>query len=212
MIDPNWVFLSAVLGLTGSIRYALATVMGTARPNLVTWSLWAAAPLIGFFAQLDAGVGLPTVQTFAAGAGPLLVVVCALFTRHNLARLGAFDLFCAVISAVALAVWLGLGRASLAVLFAVAADAAAALPTAVKAWRDPESENLLFYFLVGTGATITLLTISSWEPAVWAFAVYMLVLCTALIGIVSVQRYGRRQSRFASAEGREQGPRPDPLP
>ena len=30
---------------------------------LLAWSLWAAAPLIGFSAQLDAGVGLPAVMT-----------------------------------------------------------------------------------------------------------------------------------------------------
>ncbi|RCG16813.1 hypothetical protein DTL70_28210 [Streptomyces diacarni] len=53
MLDPHWVFVSAVLGLSGSVRYAFSTMRGTARPNVVTWSLWAAAPLIGFFAQLD---------------------------------------------------------------------------------------------------------------------------------------------------------------
>ncbi|UNT00721.1 hypothetical protein MMF93_32725 [Streptomyces tubbatahanensis] len=188
MLDPHWVFVSAVLGLAGSVRYAFSTMRGTARPNLVTWSLWAAAPLIGFFAQLDAGVGMPAVQTLAAGVGPLAVVVCAVLTRHNLARLGTFDVVCAVIAVVALGVWLGLGQAPLAVVCAVAADAAAALPTALKAWRDPYSENLLFYVLVGTGAAVTLLTITSWQPEAWAFAVYVLALCAVLVSIVSVRR------------------------
>jgi hypothetical protein len=58
----------------------------------------------------------------------------------------------------------------------VAADAAAALPTIRKAWHDPDSEDVLFYVLVGTGATITLLTIRSWGPSGWAFAGYMLAL------------------------------------
>jgi len=197
MLDPNWVFASAALGLVGSARYAFATVSGKARPNLVTWSLWTAAPLIGFFAQLDAGVGLPAVQTLAAGLGPLAVVVSGLVTRHNLAQLGPFDAVCSVIAVTALGIWLWLGQAPLAVIFAVAADAAAALPTIVKAWRDPGSENLLFYVLVGTGATITLLTISSWKPASWAFAVYMLALCVLLVGIVSVRRRAQRMCRPA---------------
>ncbi|QWF80060.1 hypothetical protein [Amycolatopsis sp. CA-230715] len=192
MIDPAWVFVSAALGLVGSARYAFATVKGTVRPNLVTWSLWAAAPLIGFFAQLDAEVGLPAVQTLSAGLGPLVVVICGVLIRHNLARLGAFDVICAVIAIIALGIWLGYDDAPLAVLFAVAADAAAALPTVVKAWRDPGSENVLFYVLVGTGATVTLLTISSWEPAAWAFPVYMLVLCSTLIGIVAARPGARR--------------------
>ncbi|APU20006.1 hypothetical protein [Actinoalloteichus sp. GBA129-24] len=67
MLDPHWVFAGAVLGLVGSVRYAFAITRGRVRPNLVTWSLWAAAPLIGFFAQLDSDVGLPAVMTLAAG-------------------------------------------------------------------------------------------------------------------------------------------------
>lgn len=188
MIDPNWVFASAALGVAGSIRYAFAVVAGTARPNLVTWSLWAAVPLIAFAAQLDSGVGLPAVQTLAAGVGPFVVVVTGACTRRNLARLGVFDLACAVVAGAALGVWLGLGQASAAVVFAVAADAAAALPTVVKAWRDPASENVLFYVLVGTGAAVTLLTISSWEPAAWAFAAYVLTLSVTLVTLVSVRR------------------------
>ncbi|WP_224389280.1 hypothetical protein [Pseudonocardia sp. ICBG1293] len=191
MLDPSWVFLSAALGLVGSIRYAIATLAGTARPNLVTWVLWAVAPLVGFSAQLSAGVGLPAVLTLAAGLGPLVVVASALATRHGHAAIGPVDIVCAVIAAAALAVWIGFDAAPTAVALAVGADAAAALPTIRKAWRDPGSENLLFYVLVGLGATITLLTLDSWAPSEWAFATYMLVLCAVLVGVVSAARRPR---------------------
>ncbi|WP_432741520.1 hypothetical protein H7827_00025 [Streptomyces sp. JH002] len=195
MLDPYWVFVSAVLGLAGSVRYAFATVRGTARPNVVTWSLWAAVPLIGFSAQLDSGVGLPAVQTLSAGAGPFAVVVCGLLTRHNLVRLGSFDKVCGGVAATALVVWLVLDQAPLAVVCAVVADAAAALPTLVKAWRDPYSENLLFYVLVGIGAAVTLMTITSWEPESWAFAAYMFALCAVLGGTVLTRRRVIKQPR-----------------
>ena len=188
MLDPSWVFLSAALGLIGSTRYAIATLTGTACPNLVTWVLWAVAPLIGFFAQLSAGVGLPAVLTLAAGLGPLVVVVSALVSRHSYSTIGPFDIVCAVIAVAALVVWIGFDAAPTAVIFAVGADAAAALPTIRKAWRDPDSENLLFYVLVGVGATVTLMTLNSWTPSDWAFAVYMLALSLVLVGIVFTRR------------------------
>lgn len=191
MLDPHWVFLGAALGLLGSIRYAAATARGEARPNLVTWSLWAAAPLVGFLAQLDSGVGLPAVMTLAAGLGPTVVVATAVFAGHHRARVGLFDLACAATAATALGVWLVLGRAPSAVLYAVAADAVAALPTLAKAWRDPDSENLLFYVLVALGAAITLMTITSSRPHAWAFAVYQLVVCMLLVGVVAIRRYSR---------------------
>ncbi|MYW75179.1 MULTISPECIES: hypothetical protein [Pseudonocardia] len=53
-----------------------------------------------------------------------------------------------MIAVAALVVWVGFDAAPTAVIFAVGADAAA-LPTIRKAWHDPDSENLLFYVLVG---------------------------------------------------------------
>lgn len=198
MLDSYWVFAGAARGLIGSVRYAFTIVRGRVRPNLVTWSLWAAAPLIGFFAQLDARVGLPAVMTLAAGSGPVIVIVTSVFARRYFARLGWFDLVCAAVAASALYVWLGLGQAPLAVLFAVAADAVAALPTMVKAWRHPHSENVLFYVLVGVGATMTLLTITSWEPQSWVFAAYQVVICALL----SVSVIARRRVTHTATPGR----------
>ncbi|MDZ7910304.1 MAG: hypothetical protein U5O16_00415 [Rhodococcus sp. (in: high G+C Gram-positive bacteria)] len=191
MLDPHWVFIGAALGLIGSIRYAVAIVRGTVRPNLVTWSLWAGAPLIGFWAQLDSGVGLPAAMTLAAGTGPLIVIVTSLLTRRHYAHLSIIDLLCAGVAVTALAVWLGLDEAPLAVFFAVAADGVAALPTLVKAWRHPDSENMVFYALVGAGATITLMTISTWTPQAWIFAVYQLAMCVTLVAVIATRRHAR---------------------
>lgn len=191
MLDAYWVFVGAALGLVGSIRYSFAIVRERVQPNLITWSLWAAAPLIGFFAQLDSDVGLPAVMTLAAGLGPTIVIVTSIFARRFFARLGWFDLVCAAVAVTALGTWLGLGQAPLAVLLAVAADAVAALPTIVKAWQHPDSENVLFYVLVSAGAIITLLTISSWEPHFWVFAAYQFVVCAFLSIVIATRRRAR---------------------
>ncbi|MBK0417988.1 hypothetical protein JD276_02925 [Leucobacter sp. CSA1] len=188
MIDPRWVFLSMVFSLIGALRYAYLTLRGRVRPNLVSWSLWAAAPLIGFLAQLDAGVGMPALQTLASGLAPLLVLVSGLVSRHGRVRLSAFDLSCGGVALVAIVVWLALGNAPLAVLFAIAADAIAAIPTLIKAWRDPRSENASFYALIGAGSIVTLCTVASWRPEVWGFSAYILVLCTTLICVILGRR------------------------
>lgn len=188
MLDPHWVFLGAALGLFGSTRYSIAIVRGSVRPNLVTWSLWALAPIIAFFAQLDAGVGLPAVMTLAAGLGPTIVLATSLISRRHFARFGVFDLGCTIVAVIALAVWFGLGDAPMAVYFAVAADGIAALPTLIKAWRHPDSENALFYLVVSAGATITLLTITTWNPETWAFVAYQFAICMSLAIMIPLRR------------------------
>lgn len=188
MLDPGWVVLAAVLSLLGSLRYGRAVLRGRATQNRVTFALWAAAPLIAFAAQLDEGVGAPALLTFASGAGPLLVLGASFVSRHGSVRVTGFDLTCGAVSVAALVVWLGLDDPAAAVLVAVAADAAGAVPTLRKAWRDPWTENAGFYVLVGIGAVLTLLTVTSSAPAQWAFAAYVLALTALLVAVIALRR------------------------
>ncbi|SIS20352.1 hypothetical protein [Williamsia sterculiae] len=188
MLNQHWVLLGAAFGLIGSVRYATSTAVGEARPNLVTWTLWATAPLIAFAAQLDAGVGLPAVMTLSAGVGPTIVLITALSTRHHYTDLRRSDRTCAALAVIALVVWWGMGDAPIAVVVAVAADALAAAPTVVKAWKLPRTENVLFYLLIGVGAVITLLTITDWHPTTWIFVAYQITVCTVVIGVVTTRR------------------------
>ncbi|MFC7619441.1 hypothetical protein [Microlunatus sp. GCM10028923] len=188
MIDPHFVFLAAAIGLTGTIRYAIGTLRGRTSPNRVTWILWAAAPLIGFFAQLDSQVGLPAVSTLAIGVGPLLVVIASFVNKRATVRLTAFDFACGAVAVVSLIIWLGLDAAPVAVVFAVLAEAVGAVPTVRKAWRDPWSENAVFYVLVGVNGTLTLLTLINWTPATWGFPGYLVLLSLTMTAVITLRR------------------------
>lgn len=166
----------------------MLTARGQVRPNLVSWGLWAAAPLIGFFAQLDAGVGMPALQTLGAGVAPLIVFATGFLSRHARVRVTAFDIWCGVFSAAALAVWVGLGRAAIAVFVAIAADAVAAFPTYRKAWIDPASESVLFFVLVVIGSLVTLATVTTLDPAAWGFSAWLLVNALLILGILGWRR------------------------
>ena len=197
MLDPHFVFLGAAIGLTGSVAYAIATIRGRIAPNRVTWILWAAAPLIGFFAQLDSGVGLPAVMTLCVGVGPLLVVIASFIGAASPPRVTVFDLLCAGISVLAIVLWLTLDQPVLAVVCSVLADAAGALPTYRKAWRQPRSETPLMYACFGANGTITLLTISTWSVEQWAFPVWITVLGASMVLLLALRRRAldRRSTR-----------------
>ena len=184
MIDPAFVFLGALLSIVGSVRHAWLTVRGRTQPNRVSWFLWAAVPIIGFLAQLDEGVGLPAVLTLSIGVGPLIVFFASFVNPHSMWRLTRFDLWCGALAVVALLIWWGLGEAATAVLFAVAADAAAAIPTVRKAWRAPATESPVVYVLSGLNGVIALLTIREWNPATYAFPVYIVCLTTILTVLI----------------------------
>ena len=190
MLDPAFVFVGAAIGLAGAIQYAIATLRGRVAPNRVTWALWAAAPLIGFFAQLDSGVGLTAVLTLSVGVGPLLVLVSSFFGRASPPRITGFDILCGAISIAALIVWLLLDQPVLAVVFAVLADGAGAVPTLRKAWRHPRSESSPMYLCTAANGTIALLTVQTWTVENWVFPAYIAALGVTLAAIVILR--GRR--------------------
>ncbi len=203
MLDPRLVLLGALLSLVGSSRYAWATVQGHTRPNRLTWFLWAAAPLIGFGAQLDDGVGWPSVLTLSIGLGPAMVFASTFVTRRSYWRLGSFDLGCGAVSVAALVVWLSLPDPEPAVLVAVLADLVAGVPTVRKAWSHPETEHPSVFLFSGANGVLTLFTIDTWSPTTYAFPIYLVVLSTVLSTLVLARlgpRLATRTGRLVSAE------------
>lgn len=200
MLDQRLVFLGALLSILGSARYSLQTIRGHTRPNRVTWFLWAAAPIIGFVAQLGGGVGLTSIMTLSIGLGPLMIFVASFVNPASYWRIGAVDVACGCVAVLALVVWLSLDNPALAVVFAVLADLVAGVPTIRKAWSTPATENPAVFVLSTVNAVITMLTIDHWDVATWAFPAYIAVLGSTL-SVLVVARPGPRRREARAAAG-----------
>lgn len=179
------VILSAVLGLTGAVAYIRDMFLGKSEPNLVTWGLWAFAPLIATGAALSAQANIwSTVRIFMSGFGPLLVFIFAFITRQSYWKLSKFDYACGVLSIVALIVWIGADSPVTAILVAAVADLLATLPTILKAWKYPQTETLYTYFIGLFTASIVIPAIPVWNIENSAFQVYLLIANTFLFALV----------------------------
>lgn len=193
MIDERFVLVGAALSLIGSASYLRDTIRGKTKPNRVSWFLWAAAPLIAFSAELGHGVGLPALMTFMVGFGPLLIFLGSFVNRQSVWRLTRLDLACGVLSVLGLALWQITGSGYLAILFCILADALAGIPTIVKSYKEPETENWHVFFFGSINATITLLAIDTWDFAHAAFPLYILAICVLLVVLIKF-RVGTRRN------------------
>ena len=190
VLDERFVILGAVAAMVGVGRYVWATVAGEAKPNRVTWACWAFAPLLAFAAELQEGVGLRSVMTFVVGFGPLLILVASFLNHEAYWRLGPFDLACGVLSIVALIGWAVTRSGVVAIVLALLADLVAGVPTFVKAWRHPQTEEPLLFALSIVNAGIALLTIDEWSTAEVAFPAYIAVIGVALTVVVYARPRG----------------------
>lgn len=184
MLDTKVLLLVPVLSLIGSASYIRAVIKGQAKPNRVTWVLWALAPLIAFAAEINAGVGLQSLVTFMAGFGPLLIVIASFISRNAVWKLTRFDFICGGLSVLGLILWLLTRQGDIAIVFAIAADGLAALPTLKKSFIDPDSESSFVFTLAIISSGLTLLTIDTWTVAHAAFPIYLLLICIVLVLLI----------------------------
>jgi len=51
---PSWfAYVAAAMSTVGGFLYIGATLKGQTKPNRVTWSMWALAPILSFFLQMQ---------------------------------------------------------------------------------------------------------------------------------------------------------------
>jgi hypothetical protein len=182
----HWlVIISAAISFSGAAVYIRDMIRGKSKPNLVTWGLWAFAPLIATGAALSANADLwATLRIFISGFSPLLVFLAAFFVRQGYWKLSKFDYICGALSLVALGVWIVADSPIFAILLAAIADIFATIPTIIKAWKHPETETLYTYFVGIFAASIIFPAIPVWNIENAAFQIYLLVANTTMFFVV----------------------------
>jgi hypothetical protein len=201
MIDQNWIFLGAAFNLVGSVTYVVATLRGKTRPNRVTWFLWALAPLIAFFAMLGEGVSpLDGLMTFMVGFGPLMIFIASFVNKKSVWKISKFDIVCGILSILGIVAWAVTRAGVIAILFSIIADGLALLPTLVKSWKEPETENYVVFMNGAISAAITLLALKIYNFEYVAFPIYIFIVCM-LMAILIKFKVGVRFRNKAGVDG-----------
>lgn len=175
------VFVGASVQLIGIISYVKETLKGKTKPNRVTWLMWTIAPMIATFAALADGVSWSVLPVFMSGFGPLLVLISSFINRNAYWKLERFDYLCGSCSLLALLLW-GITREPVvAIVFSIASDGFAAIPTLKKLWAHPETE-IVHPFLAGLfGALTSFAAVGAWKFSAYAFPVYLVVINVSII-------------------------------
>jgi hypothetical protein len=176
MLTTVIVLGAAVLNLYSGVLYAADTLKGRARPNRVTWGLWSLAPMLGFAAQINKGVGIQAAMTLSVALGPLFVLAASFISKHAQWKITRFDIICGTMALLGLMLWIATGEGLFALVLSIIADLFAGLPTVVKAWNHPETESPLPFGLAAIAALLTLATIRNWQFETYSFSLYILLM------------------------------------
>lgn len=175
------VLLVIPLAIFGGGSYLKDTITGRTKPNKVSWLMWSIAPLIATFAALSKGVTWAVLPTFMSGFVPLCILTTSFFSKKSYWRLTAFDFLCGFFSVLALVLWLITKEANIAIIFAIASDGFASMPTIKKAWTNPETESWMPYLTGLIGATTSFAAVKLWAFPEYAFPTYLVFVDACLI-------------------------------
>ena len=172
--------VAGAIGLLAFIPYLLSTARGRTRPNRASWLIWT---LVG---------GVLAASFYATGGGtsiwvPLSYVVGPIVTLGFALRYGEggwsrFDGLCLLGAVLSFGLWLASGSPFAALLTSIAIDAFGVVPTARKAWRDPDSEDPLAWSLFLLANSLNLAAVPTWTLEVALLPIYFWVgsLCVAI--------------------------------
>jgi hypothetical protein len=97
--------------------------------------------MIAFAAQRSQGVGLVAWATFVAGAPPVLVLIGSFFNKEAYWQTRKIDYGFAVAGFLSVIAWQVTQIPDIALTCALLADLLVVLPTFIKSYRYPETEN-----------------------------------------------------------------------
>ena len=181
MFPEQIVYIGVLISLTLTFFYIRTIIYGKTRPNLISWSIWALAPLIAVFLQIKAGAGLSFISSFMSGFGPLLIVIVALIYKKGFWKITRFDIVCGILALLALVVYVITNKFGISIVFAILSDGLAAIPTIRKSWEFPESESAISYIAGIISNTLALLVIKNWSFSIYSFSLYLIIINIIII-------------------------------
>lgn len=191
MLNPNFVIVGVFLQSLGGISYLVDTIKGKVQPNRVSWFLWAVAPLIAFTAQIQQGVGIQSLATFIVGFIPLVIFIASFVNKEAEWKITRLDMICGLLSVGGLILWYITKVGNVAILFAILADGLAAIPTIVKSYYYPETENASVYLFGIINAGIAILAAQNLRFESLGFPIY-LFLVTIVISFLIKSKIGKK--------------------
>lgn len=178
--------VAGILTIISVVPYVRDMVKGSTRPNVVSWGIWCLVQAIFAAAQIAEGASLSVVLPIAEVATVGLVVVLGL-VGYGYKKYGKLDFICLALALGAIVLWQVTSVPLVAMWMAVAADFIAAIPTLVKAYKDPKSETPLAYFLVvlsavAAGLSTHIIDLPNLLWPVYIFAINIATVSLILLG------------------------------
>jgi hypothetical protein len=177
---------SGLLAFVAIAPYIKDILYGTTRPNIVSWALWVLLLLIALWAQVSAGASWSLILLIGDLIGTTTISILCL-VGYGYGKYNWLDGVCFALAIVAILLWQVTHQPVLAIVFAAIADLLASVPTLVKAYKDPLSEDPTQFLMIAGAALLGVSSTVILSPANLIFPIYLFCI-NGSIGMVALSR------------------------
>src|SRR3989338_7908963 len=181
--------IAGILALAGYIPYITSILRGKTRPNRATWFIWTiVGGLLAFsyIAEADIySIWLPLGYFF----GPLITAILSI--RYGYSGWSKLDSICMAAAIISIIPWLLSKDAIFTLLINVLIDATGAIPTIVKTYHEPETEDFTAWLIFFIANTTQLFAISEWNIAS-IYPIYLFILAGIMVLFITKDKIKKR--------------------
>jgi len=172
-----WIVGTLILSLISPISYTRSMLAGKSKPHRVTRLIVWLASVAGVLGVLHT-TNLPGkifAFIFLARASYLLVMSMI----YGLGGAAKLDIYCLAIGLLALAAYVTTHNGIITISLGILADLIGFIPTFVKTYRQPTSEDPMFFSIEGIASLFGVFAVGSWQVGL-LFPLYF-TLCSATV-------------------------------
>ncbi len=172
---------AGILAIGGYIPYIIGILKGKTKPSKATWLIWTVVGgllAVSYLAEGDENaIWLP----FGYFLGPLIIAIFSI--RYGYSSWSWLDVLCLIIAGASIIPWLLSKNATSTLLINVLIDAAGALPTIVKTYHQPDSEDFTAWSVFFIASILELFAITNWNFAA-IFPIYLFFLTATMVLLI----------------------------
>jgi len=169
------------------VPYIRAILGGTTKPHLFSWIIWSITTFVIFLAQLEANGGVGAWPIGVSAVITMLIALLAYVERSDITITKTDRLFL-VFALSALPLWYFTSDPLWTVVILTAVDVFGFGPTFRKAYADPYSEPLLFYYLFSIRDLLVIVALENRSVITVLFPTAMATSCLFLIAMMTLRR------------------------
>ena len=172
--------LAGIISLSAYVPYILSILRKETKPNRASWIIWAIVSSIIALSYREAGASYAFLAPVGYVVGSTIVFILSI--KYGVGGWTPFDRKCLIGAAISLVLWKIFDSPMSALLINLLINLLGTMPTARKAWYQPQTESKVAWSLFSLGSIVNLFAVENWTFSMAVYPVSMIF----LIGIVTV--------------------------